>query len=122
MEAEEVVEKAVETPKGGKGGKKGGKPAAEEEDLDALLAEFGVKAEPKAEPAGGKGKKKKGKGGGKPAAEEEDLDALLAEFGAQPAAPAADTAAAPAGSLPPLSSAIYHPHIFSRSLHACVAY
>lgn len=65
--------------------------AAEEEDIDALLAQLdGPKA---AEPApeagtGGKKKKKKGKGGAA-AKEEEDLDALLAEFGAPKAAEAA---------------------------------
>jgi hypothetical protein len=93
-EPEPEAEPVVQAPAGGKYGKKA--PGKEEEDLDALLAEFGMKADPKAEPAG-KGKKKKGKGGAaKAAGEEEDIDALLAEFGSKPAEAAPAAAAGPA--------------------------
>lgn len=82
--------------------KRGGKAKkAEEDDIDALLAELdGPKApEPVADAASGKKKKKKGKGAAA-AKEEEDLDALLAEFGAPvPAKPATDAAGASAGAV-----------------------
>mmetsp|Transcript_27457 Transcript_27457/g.78888 ORF Transcript_27457/g.78888 Transcript_27457/m.78888 type:complete len:400 (-) Transcript_27457:136-1335(-) len=71
-------EKAEAEAKAKKGGKKGAKPAKEEEDLDALLNEFGV--EVKATDTSAKGKKgKKGKQE-KKQEEDEDFDSALNEF------------------------------------------
>mmetsp|Transcript_62284 Transcript_62284/g.157395 ORF Transcript_62284/g.157395 Transcript_62284/m.157395 type:complete len:1365 (+) Transcript_62284:122-4216(+) len=77
-----VVEEkgAGDAKKGKKGKKKGGKEADDDDDLDAILAQEGIKVEEKpAEPAKGK-KGKKGKAA-KDDADEEDLDAILAAEG-----------------------------------------
>eukprot|EP00208_Stichococcus_sp_RCC1054_P001979 CAMPEP_0206140654 /NCGR_PEP_ID=MMETSP1473-20131121/10223_1 /ASSEMBLY_ACC=CAM_ASM_001109 /TAXON_ID=1461547 /ORGANISM="Stichococcus sp, Strain RCC1054" /LENGTH=1691 /DNA_ID=CAMNT_0053534881 /DNA_START=139 /DNA_END=5214 /DNA_ORIENTATION=- len=76
----------------GKG--KGGKSKADQEDIDALLAELEAPKQPAGEGGGKKKKKKKGGAMAKPA--DEDIDALLAELGEKP--PAADAAATAADS------------------------
>lgn len=97
-----IADGAASGSKGKRGKGKAGKPAAEQEEIDSLLAELDAPKAPPPEPAGKKKKKKKGGAAAAEKAGDEDLDAILAELGgapaATPAAAAEPTAAAqPAG-------------------------